>query len=57
MDGCECEGIPNVVHGASEGDGGELGTARSISETSSTAPCTTFVDPISSFLMTAVDRW
>jgi len=28
-----------------EDEGGELGTARSISETSSTAPCATFMDP------------
>ncbi len=28
-----------------EGQGGELGTACSISETSSAAPCATFVDP------------
>ncbi len=27
-----------------KGEGDELGTARSISETSSTAPCATFVD-------------
>ncbi len=47
-------GIPNVAHGASEGEEdddegqvGELGTARSISETSSTAPCATVVDPYS----------
>jgi len=29
-----------------EGESGELETARSISETSSTAPCATFVYPI-----------
>ncbi len=40
---------PNVAHGTSEGDGvtkderGELGSARSISETSSTAPCASYV--------------
>jgi hypothetical protein len=31
--------------GVTKDEGGELGTARSISETSSTAPCATFVDP------------
>jgi len=37
----------NVAHGASEGEdeGGELATARSITETSATAPCTTFMGP------------
>ncbi len=29
-----------------EGEGGELGTSRSLSETSSTAPYATFVDPV-----------
>jgi len=36
----------DVTKNEDEGEGGELETARSISETSSTAPCATFVCPI-----------
>jgi hypothetical protein len=37
--------------GNDEGEDGELGTARSISETSSTAPCPTFVNQLAYYTM------